>query len=54
MTKLKPIIVLFIFFLCSCKNSRIEECIDSKVDRGMNYSDAKAECEEGYEESKMR
>jgi len=54
MIKLKPFIVLFVISLCSCTNSKVEECIDTKVEMGMNYSDAKDECEEGYNDSKIR
>lgn len=48
------ILLLYVVLSVSCGKSKIQECIDSKVKDGWSYSDAKEDCEDGYNEAKIR
>ena len=45
---------MLLISLSSCRKSKIDECIDSKVKQGMSTSDAREECEEAYYDSQIR
>ncbi|SRX73361.1 hypothetical protein AEQU3_00797 [Aequorivita antarctica] len=45
------IIIIVLVAFTSCGKSKVQKCIDSKVEQGWSYSDAKEGCEEGYHDS---